>query len=906
MAPVLKIDTALGPAKNLDSTDPLLLTSLNGHEGVSVPFIYDLVLMRRTEEFGGGDVPIDKILGTAARIGLRTDDKSDGKPRYVHRLGSFTQFEKIGLSKKQRMLVYKARLVPAVVLWGGGVTFRVFEKMNVVDIIREVLDGIRAQRSDVRFDLSRLRRQEFPELPYCVQFRESSFGFISRLMAQHGISYFFDRENGQDEDVSGVSPGSLPAENDTLVLVGPRDSLAMRFAGKLNAKNVDIQAGDDIDDETTIANFARSYRTSQRNVAIGNYNPISPTKPLRAEKTIAAAYDVTSPKDTVLRREEFPSPVEDEDRFVKEYAEETMRQEELDVFSVSGMVKNPNFVAGRTFQVDHDETQGKFDQREFLITVVKISAFENSYMSSTGQDVGDFLLGLGESVLNAAIFNLGSSNDRIDATTAMVSGIWSNYVGGQQQTAMAEWLYPNSDESLSPLLPALHGGAGQQWTSLLLSNISGNIKDVINANAGGFTIQFGAVPWDHGLFLRPQVVAPRPLANGPQLATVVGPKGAKKGELFVDHQLGRVRVRFPWHLKVPAAGQGAAGAGEDPFETERMTAWVPVSQAWAGARFGSQFMPRVGDQVLVEFIDGDPERPIVSGRVYHADNRFSNLPFLNDNLAGQQVTPKSLFDATGRSDIALSGIETRSTPKPERGQDRYHLLRFDDRYNDEQLLMRSQGRLDVTAKCCHYETTEGNRHVRVVGGKDADGKTVGGGASFTTVSGECDEHVGDSRYQAIDADSQLTVKGDTQFDLKGDWINVIGGKLSLNAGTIVIEASQKLTLKVGSSTVVLNPCGVYLDGPMIYHQSGGPADSAADAQIKDVADAIKADPGEPAYMRTQMAGGCGGGGGGGGGGSGGGGRGQRNVPAQHAPPCTLDSEQMICLPLAQLCTESDG
>jgi uncharacterized protein involved in type VI secretion and phage assembly len=82
--------------------------------------------------------------------------------------------------------------------------------------------------------------------------------------------------------------------------------------------------------------------------------------------------------------------------------------------------------------------------------------------------------------------------------------------------------------------------------ALLLGNISSTIKDVFNAHKGDFTIQFGAVPWDQGLRVRPQVSAPRPVANGPQLATVVGPKGSKKGQIYADHQLGRVRVRFPW------------------------------------------------------------------------------------------------------------------------------------------------------------------------------------------------------------------------------------------------------------------------------------------------------------------------------------------------------------------------
>src|SRR5262245_51379269 len=123
MPPVLKIDTVLGPARHLDSDDELLLTSLDGTEGVSTPYTYDIVLMRKVEK---DEVPIDKILGTSARIGLLSTDDEDkdkdkdksGRPKYIHRLGCFTQFQRTGLSKKQRRRVYKARLIPAVMYWG--------------------------------------------------------------------------------------------------------------------------------------------------------------------------------------------------------------------------------------------------------------------------------------------------------------------------------------------------------------------------------------------------------------------------------------------------------------------------------------------------------------------------------------------------------------------------------------------------------------------------------------------------------------------------------------------------------------------------------------------------------------------------------------------------------------------
>jgi hypothetical protein len=88
----------------------------------------------------------------------------------------------------------------------------------------------------------------------------------------------------------------------------------------------------------------------------------------------------------------------------------------------------------------------------------------------------------------------------------------------------------------------------------------------------------------------------------------------------------------------------------------------------------------------------------------------------------------------------------------------------------------------------------------------------------------------------------------------------VSGNLSLNATTIVLEASEKITLRVGGSTVVLNPTAVFHDGPFVKKQSGGPADTADPVKIKDVADATKADPGDPAFSRKPPSGGGGGGG----------------------------------------------
>ena len=111
-----------------------------------------------------------------------------------------------------------------------------------------------------------------------------------------------------------------------------------------------------------------------------------------------------------------------------------------------------------------------------------------------------------------------------------------------------------------------------------------------------------------------------------------------------------------------------------------------------------QFLPRVGEEVLVDFIDGDPDRPIVTGRVYNAVHK---PPFELKKYRLQ------------------SGIKTRAVPLGEKDKDKFHMLRFDDTAGSEQVLVRSQRRLDIRAFGSTYETTGGNRnaHHRLEGSR---------------------------------------------------------------------------------------------------------------------------------------------------------------------------------------------
>ena len=190
-----------------------------------------------------------------------------------------------------------------------------------------------------------------------------------------------------------------------------------------------------------------------------------------------------------------------------------------------------------------------------------------------------------------------------------------------------------------------------------------------------------------------------------------------------------------------------------------------------------------------------------------------------------------------------SGIKTASTPKPEGAKSRFHMLRFDDNFHQEQWLMRSQGRMDVTAFSNYFEKVYGNRHINI-GGKDPDtGK--GGGAFVMTTGGTYDLHVGDARYEGIDAAMQISVKADVAFDYQAKWNNIIGTEATINAQKVVVEASQKITLKVGGNFVVIDPAGVWIKGSMVQINSGGSPDSTSNVTITEPLDASMADPGDP-------------------------------------------------------------
>lgn len=291
---------------------------------------------------------------------------------------------------------------------------------------------------------------------------------------------------------------------------------------------------------------------------------------------------------------------------------------------------------------------------------------------------------------------------------------------------------------------------------------------------------------------RAKLTTPRPKIAGPQTAFVVG----KEGEpLWVD-EFGRIKIQFHWD---------SGGA-----TNESCSCWVRVVQPWAGHSRGAIFLPRVGEEVLVEFFDGNPDRPLVTGCLYNAGMR---PPY---ELPAQ---------------AARSGIKSQSLGSV----DVYNELRFEDKEGAEQLLFYAGRNHDTTVVNDSLENVGNERH-SIVGassfsqvGEDAH-EQIGGdynlqvaGDHSLVIGGNNNSEVSGAHSLEVSGDQQGKIAGAYSLDVGVDGDIKVGGKFKLGAEsvdfkgaqTFTLEAGKTLTLKAGESTLVLGPKGVSINGALV-------------------------------------------------------------------------------------------
>ena len=357
------------------------------------------------------------------------------------------------------------------------------------------------------------------------------------------------------------------------------------------------------------------------------------------------------------------------------------------------------------------------------------------------------------------------------------------------------------------------GSAGQSYTS------AGTTGGETYSNH--FTSMPASVPY------RPLRVTPKPFVQGPQPALVVGKAGE---EIWVD-KYGRVIVQFYWDR-----------LGE---KNENSSCWIRVSQPWAGGNWGAMWIPRIGQEVLVSFLEGDPDRPVITGRVYNAD----------------QMPPYTLPDYQTRSTFM-----SRSSKGG--GSSNYNELRFEDLKGQEQIFVNAEKDMDLRVENDSREYIGANRHLIVTANQqekiNADKHLQVVGNHNEKISGNMSLQVTGNQMEKVTGNKSLSVTGNQSESITGNVsLSVTGGKnesitmgyamtamsihLTANAG-IVIECPAGITLKSGASSVDVSPGGVYITGtPMAFinsgsmpamttDPSGGSPDSPQDPKDPDTAD----------------------------------------------------------------------
>jgi type VI secretion system secreted protein VgrG len=292
-----------------------------------------------------------------------------------------------------------------------------------------------------------------------------------------------------------------------------------------------------------------------------------------------------------------------------------------------------------------------------------------------------------------------------------------------------------------------------------------------NGSSGfSYTNTFTCIP--AALPFGPPARTPRPMLHGTQTAVVVGPQGE---EIFTD-KYGRVKVQFPWDRR----GKYDADS----------SCWIRVGTTWAGKQWGTLQIPRIGQEVIVAFEEGDPDRPIIVGSVYNAE----------------------MMPATKLPDQKMcSGMKSNSTP----GGGGYNEISIDDSKGKEKITIHGQYDMNTTVEHDMADTVHNNRQITVDGTytetikKDTKIEITEGKLEHKVLAKTADYHVEGAVKETYNATQDTTVRNNITITSTagGVKLQAPGDEKAVPAGEIVILAGEKITLVTGASSLTMEKTG---------------------------------------------------------------------------------------------------
>jgi type VI secretion system secreted protein VgrG len=286
---------------------------------------------------------------------------------------------------------------------------------------------------------------------------------------------------------------------------------------------------------------------------------------------------------------------------------------------------------------------------------------------------------------------------------------------------------------------------------------------------------------------------------GSQTAVVVGPSGE---EIYVDKH-GRVKVQFHWD--------------REGHKDDKSSCWIRVSTAWAGKGWGAIHLPRIGQEVIVDFLEGDPDQPIITGRVYNDD----------------QTVPYDL-----PANKTQSGVKSRSSKSG--GTADFNEIRMEDKAGSELLYVHAQkdkqvmvendrteevGRDEkITIKRDRIEAVERDEKITIT----RDRTEEVGRHEKTTVKGNREDKVEGNETNAITGNRKEAVDGLEEIKVGQNRKVKIGMADKLEAGTtIAVKANVSIELKVGANSIKIDNSGITIKGIMVKIEGSAMAEMKA-------------------------------------------------------------------------------
>ncbi|MES2252946.1 MAG: type VI secretion system tip protein TssI/VgrG [Pseudomonadota bacterium] len=512
--------------------DSLIIDSMDGNEGISIPYIFTIVVHSLNKE-----VDCNKLLGTEATAALTLD----GKTRYFSGIiGSIEQMETREGIDGILYVFYEVQLRPKLWLLTFTQDYRIFQNQSVIDIITLVLQENGVTQIDNRASVIGVETRD-----YCVQYAESGFDFVSRLMEEEGIAYTFMHKEGQH----------------TLILMDSNGDGEQAYKTLPMSKSM----LDDKPSMNQITFLRRQHTVVASQYKASDYNYMMPSMPLRS------SIHGDGIGGTIY---EYPAHFKD-----------LKAGESLTSLRINEIEWPKNTVSCKSTAP----------------LLIPASAFNLTLHPSEEINCSYFVYKIIHQITRLPVYDLPKENQ----------------VGNQHQQGR---LYFSQNPRTTPLFLTLYDNS------------------------------FEAIP-NSAPFI-PIRTTKKPKIHSNQTAVVVGPPGE---EVYCDN-LGRIKVQFHWDTR-------------GTFDTNS-SCWIRVAQNWAGSGWGGLVIPRVGMEVIVTFIDGNPDRPLVTGCVYNADNNPPNSVVnnptqstfkTNSTRKNKCYNELSIDDASGAEKISINAAKDMDT-----------------------------------------------------------------------------------------------------------------------------------------------------------------------------------------------------------------------------------------------------